>query len=271
LLRILFQTPAETTPVMNERFPHTSRHGLAKGILCVLGACLHASVSAQDAKPSNAPNVDSFDINKTSFILPRPLPKHKYLHAFGLNYVVVPKDWTLDIIRAPMFFYEGKYALSHGFTLQGSLSTLFISTRVNLGPFWNYQSGPYHLGLGYQVAFNFGVLNQFGFKTRLIIWEQQPSITLGYSFSKTALVLRGDLYWTSSIYEYQGGHDIPHTNSFINGYGIGAQFEQRLWANRLMFLGGKMNYLRYHIIAWPAFPVNQYRYWVPEIIIGLVF
>jgi hypothetical protein len=32
-----------------------------------------------------------------------------------------------------------------------------------------------------------------------------------------------------------------------------------------------MNDIKYHIVAWPALPVNQYRYWVPETQIGIVF
>src|SRR5206468_4416482 len=119
--------------------------------------------------------------------------------ALAFDHVMVPKDWTLDIINAPMFVYEGKYALPKGFTLQGSVSTLFISTRANLGPFWNYRKDHYFLGVGYQVAFNFGILNQFGFNTKIIVWEQQPSLTLGYSFAKTAIVFKADLIWTNAI------------------------------------------------------------------------
>jgi hypothetical protein len=210
----------------------------------------------------------AFDIKEVSFLLPQPKPKGKYSQALSLVYVVLPKDWTLDVINAPSFCYEGKYTLPKGFNVQGSFSTLLISNRLNLGPFWNYSKGNYHMGLGYQVGFNFGVLNQFGFKTQMAIWEQQPSLTLGYSFPKTALVLRGDVYWTSSVYEYQGGHTVSNTNSYLNGWSGSANFEQRLHKKKLLFFGIKMNYIRYHYIAWPAFPVNQYRYWVPEIHIG---
>jgi hypothetical protein len=169
-----------------------------------------------------------------------------------------------------MFCYEGKYTLPHGFNLQGSFATLFISNRINLGPFWNYSNDKFHFGVGYQVAYNLGFLNEFGYNTTLTIWEQQPSVSTGYSFKKTAITLRGDLYWTTSINESSSGHVVSHPGSFVNGYSILAKFEQRLWKNHIMAVGVKTNYLRYHIIAWPAFPVNRYRYWVPEIHVGIV-
>ncbi len=213
---------------------------------------------------------DGFDIKKSSFLLPQALPSGKYYQRLAVLYVVVPKDWTTETITAPMFGYEGKYTLPYGFNMQASLATLFISYRLLFGPFWNYSVNNFHFGLGYQVAFNYGFLNQFGFKTVLNIWEQQPSLTVGYSFKKTAVILRGDLYITNSIHETQGGNTISYPG-FTNGYSVTSAVEERLWKNRLMSFGFKLNYVKYHIIAWPAFPVNQYRYWLPEFDLGLSF
>jgi len=215
---------------------------------------------------------DSFDIKKTSFILPQALPAWKYSHSIGVSYVLLPKDWTLDAINVPMLMYNAKYTLPYGFNFQATLSTLFVSNRLNFGPFWNYSfNGNYHVGIGYQAAFLFGYLGQFGYQTAILGWEQQPSVILGYSFKKTALTLRGDLYWTNSLDVDEGGHTIPTTNSFLNGFGVTGTFEQRLYKNKLMTFGVKISQLRYHFLAWPAFPVNQYRYIVPEFQLGLKF
>ena len=216
------------------------------------------------------PATDTFDIKKASILLPQRIPFKRYLHQIGIRHVFVPKDWTLDNVNAPMFSYEAKFGLPYGFTLQGDFETLFVSNRLGLGPFWNYSNGSFHLGIGYPVAFNLGYLQQFGFQTTLTIWEHQPTVALGYSFSKTALTLKGDLVWTQSIIQSQGGHDIKNNSSFINGYGIYAGFEQRLWKNRIMTLAAKVSNIRYHIVAWPAFPINKSRYWIPEIHMGLV-
>jgi len=242
-----------------------------KTILVLVLPFLAFRISAQDSIHKSELPVDTFDIRKSSFFLPQALPKGKYYQNISVLYVVVPKDWTTQTINAPMLSYAGKYTLPHGFNLQASLATLFISYRLNFGPFWNYSINQFHFGAGYQVVFNYGFLNQFGFKTTLTGWEQQPSIAAGYSFKKTAVALRGDLYWTNSIYQTQGGHTVPYTNSFINGYSVTATLEQRLWKNRILSFGVKLNYLKYHIIAWPAFPVNLYRYWVPEFHLGLSF
>jgi len=225
---------------------------------------------------SNEPNakkdtsVDSFDIKNYSFTLPQPLPAGRYFQQVAVQYIVVPKDWITEQLTAPMFSYAGKYTLPYGFNLQSSLATLFISYRLNFGPFWNYSANNFHFGAGYQVAYDLGFLKQFGFNTTLNVWEQQPSLTVGYSFKTMAVVLRGDLYYTSSLTETQAGHTVSYPTS-LNGYSITASLEQRLWKNNLLTFGVKMNYLKYHIIAWPAFPVNQYRYLLPEFDLGLSF
>jgi len=227
----------------------------------------YAQTGASSVKDSV---IDNFDIRTTSFLLPQPFPAGKYFQQVGVQYIVVPKDWITEQLTAPMFSYAGKYTLPYGFNLQSSLATLFISYRLNFGPFWNYSINNFHFGAGYQVAYNLGFLKQFGFNTTLNIWEQQPSLTAGYSFKKIAVVLRGDLYLTSSLSETQAGHTISYP-SFLNGYSITGSIEQRLWKNNLLSFGFKANYLKYHIIAWPAFPVNQYRYWIPEFDLGLSF
>jgi len=214
---------------------------------------------------------DHFDIRNSSFLLPLPLPAGKYSHALAVRNVIVPKDWALDNIQAPFINYSAKYTLPKGFNIQGSLSTLFISNQVALGPFWNYSIDNYHFGVGYQVVFDYGVLNQFGFKTKLTGWEQMPSLTVGYSFKKSAIILRGDMYYTNVLHLNEGGNVLTVANGFLNGYGLTATLEERLWANRLFFFGIKVAHIKYHIVAWPAFPVNNYRYYVPEFQLGLKF
>ena len=213
--------------------------------------------------------VDTFNINSASFMLPRPLPTGHYSSCISVLYVVTPRDWTDDVITAPMFSYQAKYTLPKGFNIQGSLTSLIISNRILLGPFWNYRIDDNYIGIGWQTAWNYGVLNQFGFATTLTGWEQQPSISFGHMFAHTAATIRADLYWTNQLYISEGQNVIPSTNSFINGYSFSASFEQKLYKNRAMTLGLKMDYVQYHIIAWPAFPVNGKRYWVPEFQVGL--
>lgn len=238
-------------------------------VLVLLGS-MHDGYSQKTGPPATKESVDDkFDIKRTSFLLPQPLPAGKYHHAIAVYYVIVPKDWSLDNIQAPMFNYSGKYTLPKGFNLQASLSMLIISNRIAFGPYWNYSfNNNFHAGIGYQIAFNAGFLKEFGFNTVLTGWEQQPSVTIGYSFRKSALTIRGDMYYANVFYLEEGGNVVTFKNGGLNGYSITTTLEQRLWGNRLMSFGVKVNLVRYHIIAWPAFPVNRYRYLVPEFQIG---
>ena len=243
---------------------------LACTIFCFLMGLQFNILSAQETN-TTVPAADSFDIKSHSFLLPRALPIHKYHYALSIYYVVPPRIWTLDIVKAPMFNYTAKYGIGKGFNLEGGISSLIISNRINAGPIWNYSKNNHHVGLGYQVAFNLGVLKQFGFNSVLTGWEQQPSISYGYGFKKSALTFRTDLYYTTSLVISEGGNKIPAGKSFINGFSITSSYEQRLTKNRVMSLGLKIDYLRYHILAWPALPVNSYRYFFPEFQVGLNF
>jgi len=230
---------------------------------------VYAGNNSKNILVENVP--DTFNIKSQSFLLPLAQPKKKYTSALYLLNVIIPRDWTLDMIKAPMFSYAGKYVLPYGLNLQASLSTLFISNRITFGPFYNYSINNYHFGVGYQIVYNYGVLKQFGFHTKITGWEQQPTAIIGYSFQTMALILRGDLYWTNALYVSEGGNVIPYTDSFINGWSVSLSLEQRLWKNRVLSFGFKSNYLKYHILAWPAFPVNNYQYVVPEFQMGLNF
>ena len=214
---------------------------------------------------------DTFEIHKASFFLPQPLPSGHYYSSISVLYLVVPKDWTLDNITAPMFFYQAKYTLPKGFNVQAGLQTLFVSNRVYLGPYWNYKlpGDNNYVGIGWNVVWNFGVLHQFGFATTLTGWEQQPSISFGHAFKKTAVTFRADLYMTSALYLTEGGHTLQTANSFVNGYSLSAGFEQKLYKNRAINFSFQMDYIRYHVVAWPAFPVNGKKYWMPEFKVGI--
>jgi hypothetical protein len=212
---------------------------------------------------------DTFNIYKASFFLPQPLPGGHYSSSISVLYVVTPKDWTLDNITAPMFSYQAKYTLPKGFNLQAGLSSLIISNRIYLGPYWNYKIDNNYIGVGWNLVWNYGRLYQFGFATTLTGWEQQPSIAFGHAFTKTAVTVRADLYWTNALYITEGQNTLTAANGLINGYSFTGSFEQKLYKNRALTLGLKMYYIQYHIIAWPAFPVNGKRYWVPEFQVGL--
>jgi hypothetical protein len=237
-------------------------------IISFSAKCIYAETNLNSSETSRE---DTFNIKDKSFLLPLPQASGHYSSSLILLNVFVPKDWTLDMIKAPMIAYAGKYSLPKGFNVQASLSTIFVSNRVTLGPFWNYSINNCHLGVGYQLVYNYGVLKQFGYHTTLTGWEQQPTVLVGYSFQTMALTLRGDMYLTSELNLNEGGNTVSFDQSYLNGYSISLNLEQRITKNKVMSLGFKYSYLRYHILAWPAFPVNAYRYGVPEVQLGINF
>jgi hypothetical protein len=212
-----------------------------------------------------------FDIRNQSFLLPQAQPAWKYSQALSFSYIDLPADWTLNQINAPILGYSGKFSLPAGFNMQATLSTMIISNRLEFGPFWNYSIDHFHLGLGWQIAYSLGFLNQFGYQTRMTSWEQEPTIIVGHSFRKFALILRSSLELTNSIQFTEGGHKLPQYNNFFNGYSVSASFEQRLYKNKVVQLTVKINSLRYEYVAWPVFPGDQSRYLLPEFKIGLNF
>ncbi len=220
-------------------------------------------------KLNGSPDYDNFDIKNASFLLPGAHPSWHYYQSLSFSYVDIPAAWALEKINAPLLTYSGKFSLPGGFDMQASLATIYVSNRLSFGPFWNYSIHNYHFGVGYLFAYDFGHLNQSGYKTKLKGWEQQPTITAGYSFKKVAVILRGELYLTKSIDFVEGGHSVPMWDSFVNGYSITASVEQRLYRNKMVSVGIRLNSIRYHFLAWPAFPVNQNRYLVPEFQIGI--
>ena len=214
---------------------------------------------------------DTFNIKQSSFLLPQAQRKWKFSQAISAYYILPPKDWILDVVNAPLLNYSCKFALPKAFNIQASLSTAGVSNRLNFGPFWNCNIKNFHFALGYQGAFNLGILTGFGFNTTLSDWEQQPSLTLAYNFGKTAVIIRGDIYYTNSFKLNEAGFIISSKDHYINGYSGTINFDQRLFKNKVMSVGFKLSYVKYHIIAWPALPVNRYRYPVPEFQLGYNF
>jgi hypothetical protein len=211
----------------------------------------------------------SFDIRDKSFLLPQAQPAWKYSEAVSFSYIDLPQDWTLNQINAPTLGYSGKLSLPAGFDMQANLSTMIISNRLEFGPFWNYSVDHVHLGIGWQSAYSLGFLNQFGYKTTVTSWEQEPTIIVGHSFRKFALTLRANLELTNSIQYNEGGHKLPENHTLYNGYSVSASFEQRLYKNKVVQLTIKINSLKYEYHAWPVFPGDQSRYLLPEFKIGI--
>jgi len=224
---------------------------------------------AQSENRPTQPATDTFDIRTRSFLLPLSIKPGSWVHALSFTYVDLPSDWTLNQLNEPMLTYSAKLGLPLGFTFQAGLSTLAISNRLAFGPFWNYSVGHMHFGVGWQAGYILGVLNAEGYNTRFTGWDQEPTVIIGHSFKRFALTLKGNLTWTNSVQFSEAGHNVPIWGSFLNGYAVSAGFEQRLYRSKVLQVGFKISSIRYHFLAWPAFPVNESRNFVPEFHLGI--
>ncbi|MFI5156777.1 MAG: hypothetical protein ACHQEM_11350 [Chitinophagales bacterium] len=245
--------------------------GQSLRIFCMMSICLHAQAQRDPSSEEYAFTNYKFEITTRSFILPEVQPKWRYSQAISFSYVDLPNNWTLNQINAPILTYSSKFSLPAGFNLQASLSTLVISNQLEFGPFWNYSSNHFHFGVGWQAAYSLGFLNQFGYKSTVSGWTQEPCLIAGHSFRKSALTLKVNLYLNNKVQFHEGGHELPMYQTFFNGYAISGSFEQRIYKNKVLQLTVKLNSVNYYFLAWPVFPGSQSRYLIPEFKVGLNF
>jgi len=226
-------------------------------------------IHAQSSSATPRPSADTFDIRSHSFFLPQAIQPKKYLQNLSFTYVDLPASWTLNQINAPMLTYRSKFGLPAGFLLESGLSTIGISNRLSFGPSWNFSRNHLHFGIGWQAGYSLGLLNSEGFKTHVSGWDQEPYLCAGRSFRQCSIIIKASASWTNSDRFTEGGHRVPMMNSFFNGYSLCGVVEQRLHKGKVVCLGIKLSQIRYHFLAWPAFPVNQSSYYVPEFQISI--
>lgn len=196
---------------------------------------------------------ESFDITNASLYYPhRYKPKELKMEA-ALSQVKIPFDWVEQAVQAPLFHFHANYGLPKNFSIDGRFSTLIISNQISLGPRWNYQKDKFSLNLGYDLAFAFGFLNQFGFNTSVTTWTNIPNLSVGYRIGEIAFTLKGEVSVITAFTSKQGENVVESDRNVNNGYTIGLYMEQRVSKNKVLVLGLKNSYAKYHFIGWAAF------------------
>src|SRR4051812_18650151 len=132
---------------------------MVRNILFAFLLFLNFTASAQVAQ---------FDIRERSMYLPAPQRGGKYDHSLTLAQIYLPKQWLEQAVSGPMIEYKANYALPKGFSLEGNFNTLFVANELRLGAQWSYSlTDRIHLGIAYQVGFEFGILRQFGYNNTI--------------------------------------------------------------------------------------------------------
>jgi hypothetical protein len=212
----------------------------------------------------------AFDIARASLYYPHRYVPGKFTMEVAMSQVKLPFDWLETAIQAPLFHFHANYALPKNFSIDGRFSTLFISNQISMGPRWHYQQGRTSFNLGYDVAYAFGFLNQFGFDTSVKTWINYPNFSIGYRFKDVAFTFKSELAVITSFSSMQGENEVSKSGNFNNGYTVALYMEQRVHKNKVLVLGLKNSYAKYHFMAWPAFATFNRFYNIPEFYIGLI-
>jgi hypothetical protein len=212
---------------------------------------------------------DDFDIKNQALYLPVPHKAGKYDNSFALAIIYLPTDWLEQSLSIPMFDYKANFAIGKGFTLNAYIKTLIIANDFRLGASWNRAINKnLYFGIGYQLGFNFGLLNSYGFDNTIKVIQHHPIIRLGLEKNNRAytVLAKLDIIGLKSISAAEN-----ETLSVVrsrNGYSLGFYFEQRIFKQKAFFIGAVANFNQFHILGWPAFNTVKKLYFIPEINFG---
>jgi hypothetical protein len=211
-----------------------------------------------------------FDIAQASLYYPHRYVPGKVAMEVAMSQVKLPFDWLETSVQAPLFHFHLNYALPKNFTLDTRLSSLIVSNQISIGPRWQFQKDKVSFNVGYDVAYAFGFLHQFDFDSSVKSWINYPNLSVGYRFKDITFTLKGEMAVVTSFTSKQGENVVTTDNNFNNGYTLAIYMEQRIHKDKVMVIGFKNSYARYHFMAWPAFSTFNRYYNIPELYIGLV-
>jgi hypothetical protein len=233
-------------------------------IACGVFLLLLAAPATQHAQESASGN--------KYFLYPRTLPSGKISHFTGLALANLPEDVieTDDVFRAPLFGYHIRYGLPKNFLLDGSVNTNFITFHFALGAKWGYGFDRLRFALGYDVAYWFGRLEQFGFDTKIRGWINYPNVLLGYDFGAFSITLTGELILVMSQTEENGEIETSSDYNHFAGGAVGLFVEQPLWRDHILLIGAKANFTDFYYPQWAAFSTFERKFFIPEVFVGLV-
>ena len=209
---------------------------------------------------------ERFEIRSQAFYLPATQPNKTFKHNIGLADFFLPSDWTNVNLNAPMLTYSARYYLPARFSIEGGIHTLYVANKFSLGHNWNHSfNDHFHFGVSYLAAYNLGILHDdYQFATIVTAITYSPSIAFGYSTKETAFTLRGGIEHLSNVNFQTGSNVVTDHYSFINGGYIKATMEQRLWKHHVISFSVEIDRMQFVIVAWPAYPVNNKRYIIPQ-------
>ena len=120
-------------------------------------------LSAQEPAPG-----DTFAITSHAMQFPHHYKKWGFQVSGGLSMVRPPKDLLENAIQAPLVNFHMTFGLPWKLSLEGDLTTIVVSNQLALGPRLSFHHRNFGVKIGWDVAFMYGQLKQFGFNNSLM-------------------------------------------------------------------------------------------------------
>ena len=211
-----------------------------------------------------------FDIEKNSYILPHVWKSGQFKVVLGLTSTKFPLDYVESALRIPLIDLSGTIGLPKGFDVSANVNSIYIANQARVGLHWNKPWQKVSTKIGYDVGFIFGALTQFGFDNRTSAWSHYPNVSIGFKIKDIAVTLKSELNIVTYINTTAGGIKVTEFSDFFNGGSVGVYIEQRLWANHVLIVGCRDNYVKYYYPVWPSFSAFNRKYHNIEFSLGLI-
>jgi hypothetical protein len=222
-------------------------------------------LSAQEPVPR-----DTFDITRYAMQFPHHYKKFGFQVSAGLSMVRPPKDLLENSYQAPLVNVHATFGLPLNFSVEGDLTTLVVSNQLALGPRYSYLYKNLGVKLGWDVAFVYGQLKQFGFDNSTQVWMHYPNLSVGYKLKKMAFTLKGELVIVAKSVSKTGENEVNNSKNFINGGTVAFYLEQRVHKNKVLVIGIKDNYVKVYWPVWMIFTTFNRYYNIPEFYISWI-
>lgn len=216
-------------------------------------------LSAQEPVPR-----DTFDITRYTMQFPHHYKKFGFQVSAGLSMVRPPKDLLENSYQAPLVNVHSTFGLPLNFSLEGDLTTLIVSNQLALGPRYSYLYKNLGVKLGWDVAFVYGQLRQYGFDNSTQVWIHYPNLSVGYKLKKMAFTLKGEMVFVAKSVTKTGENEVNNSKNFLNGFTVGFYLEQRIHKNKVLVIGIKENYVKEYWPVWMIFTTFNRYYNIPE-------
>ena len=213
---------------------------------------------------------NEYDIEKNSFIFPHVWKPGSLKAAVGLTSTKFPLDYVESALRIPLIDLSATIGLPKGFDASLNVSSIYIANQTRMGVHWNRKGKTFSTKVGYDMGFIFGALSQFGFDNRTSAWSHYPNASIGFKVKDIAITLKSEVNVITYVNTTAGGVKVTELKDFFNGGSLGLYVEQRLWANHVLIVGGRDNYVKYYYPVWPSFSAFNRNYHNIELFIGLI-